>query len=85
MRPMSIDLGKNAAGQPVSFTDPMNNTGQLGYDGGDLVSGTDQLGNTVRFFKNSAGQFSRLTDTLGQSVGYEYNALDRPTIAFARE
>ena len=69
----------NAAGQPISATDPLGNSTQFAYDGGDLVSVTNPLGQTASRFVDAAGRVLSVTNPLGQTAGFEYDALNRMT------
>jgi len=71
----------NTAGQPVSVTDPLGNTSQLTYDGGDLISVRNPLGQTGSRFVDAAGRVLSVTNPLGETTRFEYDSLNRMTRA----
>ncbi|HEX7174811.1 MAG TPA: RHS repeat-associated core domain-containing protein [Pyrinomonadaceae bacterium] len=67
----------NTAGQPITLTDPLQNTVQFEYEGGLLSSVTDQSGRTFRRFLDDAGRLLSVTAPLGQVTRYDFDALNQ--------
>ncbi|MGH9238681.1 MAG: RHS repeat-associated core domain-containing protein [Vicinamibacterales bacterium] len=71
-------LTYNPNGQPLTITTPAGTT-QLTYDGGDVATIADPLGQTTTRFVDSLGRLARLTNPQGQSTRLEYDVLNRMT------
>jgi RHS repeat-associated protein len=71
-------LTYNANGQPLTITTPAGTT-ELVYDGGDVATVEDPLGQTTTRFVDSLGRLVRQTNPLGQAVTHEYDVLNRLT------
>lgn len=74
-----LTIAYNAAGQPVSITDPLQNAVRFDYDSGLLYSVADPLGRTYTHFPDDAGRLLSVTDPLGRRTRYDYNALNQLT------
>ncbi len=66
-RNQTTTIGRNVAGQPISITDPLNNSAQLSYDFGDPRLTTDPLGNTSTRFTDDRRQSVQYFSSIGQS------------------
>jgi RHS repeat-associated protein len=69
----------NNAGQPVTVTNALNETTTLGYAAGDVVSLTTPLGHVHTRFFDAAGRLLQTLDPGGQTVRFEYSALNQLT------
>jgi RHS repeat-associated protein len=72
-------IAYNSAGQAVSVTDPLFHTTQFGYEGGDLISVTNPLGQSITRFIDGGGRMLSMTNPLGQRGRIEYDLLNQPT------
>jgi len=72
-------LTYNPDGTMATFTDAIQNSEQLGYLNGDLVSISDPLGNRTLQFVDSAGRVSALTDPAGRQTQYQFDNLNHIT------
>jgi YD repeat-containing protein len=65
----------------MAATDPLNNTVQLAYFGGDLTSIIDPTGNVTTRFADSVGRVTATVDAQGHKVTSQYNSLNLVTSA----
>lgn len=70
-------LRYNGRGQLISTTDPLQQTTQFVYAGGDLVQVIDPLNRAVSMHTDGAGRLLRLSDSLGNRTLYEYDPLNQ--------
>lgn len=68
-----------ATGLPATITNSLGHTTRFAYDGADLVSVTDPLNRTARFFRDGAARVRAAIDPIGNATLHEYDALDRLT------
>ena len=66
----------NAAGQPLTIKDPLNNTTTLTYAAGDLASMTDPLNRVSTQFVDGAGRLLALTNPNSNRTQYDVDALN---------
>jgi RHS repeat-associated protein len=64
----------NTAGQLLSMADGMGQTTRWSYDGPDLISLTNPLGNVTRRFVDAVGRPISSTDALGRVNKFTYDA-----------
>jgi RHS repeat-associated protein len=69
-------LVPNIAGQPVSFTNPLENETTFEYTLGEVIAVTDPDDGTYGLFNDSAGRLVSVTDPLGGASRFGYDAAD---------
>ena len=69
----------NVDGQPTAITNAEGETTKLAYEGGDLVSTANALGNTTRRFVDALGRLRSVTLPGGERYLYGYNEADEQT------
>ncbi len=73
-------VGYDAAGDPISLTDPDGNTTTMAYDAlGRMTGQTDPLNHTATYAYDAAGLMTSTTDPLGRVRNLSYDALNRET------
>jgi RHS repeat-associated protein len=75
----SVILTYDTEGRPLTVADAYTDTAQFGYNGADLASITDPLGQTINRYTDGAGRLFKVVDALGQSTLITQDALDRIT------
>lgn len=76
-----ISLTYNSSGQPITLTDPLNNATQFNYNAGYLTSATLPMNRIITQSVDIAGRIAARTNPLGQSTYYEFDSLNRTTLA----
>jgi RHS repeat-associated protein len=72
-------LSLTTEGLPAATTNGVGRSVQFGYEGGDLTTITDPLGNVTRRVYDQAGRVRLVIDPRGMRTAYDYDALNNLT------